>query len=334
LKPAFVLQKRVSFFVSAGNCGSTANFDRNESHGSYGTGHYVSALRFFVLAGPTAVGKSEIAVEIAEQLGTEIVGADAFQIYRGFQILSGKPPTPLQKRVRHHLIDVLPVTENCDAARYATLAGEEIAELNRRGLVPLVVGGSGFYINALITPLPDLPSSDPELRVQLSAEPLDTLLSELRERDPEAFREIDRSNRRRVERAIEVIRLTGEPFSAHRRPVRAEYQFPGLVLTRPRVDLHRRINERVLWMIENGAIEEVASSSNLSLTTAQMIGVPEIRRFLAKEISLEECVRMVQAATRQYAKRQITWFKKQPFAPFDAEGSVQKAVEFFGRRNW
>jgi tRNA dimethylallyltransferase len=293
----------------------------------------VSALRFFVLAGPTAVGKSEFAIEIAEQLGTEIVGADAFQIYRGFQILSGKPPTALQERVRHHLIDVLPVTENCDAARYATLAGEEIAELNRRGLVPLVVGGSGFYINALINPLPDLPSIDPELRAQLSAEPLDSLLSELRERDPEAFHEIDRSNRRRVERAIEVIRLTGELFSAHRRSTPAEHQFPGLVLTRPRVDLHRRINERVQWMLENGAIEEVASARELSLTAAQMIGVPEIRSFLAKEISLEECVRTVQAATRQYAKRQITWFKKQPFLPFDAEGSVQKAVEFFGRQN-
>ncbi|MBV9733687.1 MAG: tRNA (adenosine(37)-N6)-dimethylallyltransferase MiaA [Verrucomicrobia bacterium] len=293
----------------------------------------VSALRFFVLAGPTAVGKSEFAVEIAEQLGTEIVGADAFQIYRGFQILSGKPPTVLQERVRHHLIDVLPVTENCDAARYATLAGEEIAELNLRGLVPLVVGGSGFYINTLITPLPDLPGSDPELRAQLSGEPLDSLLSELNERDPEAFHEIDRSNRRRVERAIEVIRLTGEPFSSYRRSTPAEHQFPGLVLTRPRVDLHRRINERVQWMLENGAIEEVASASDLSLTAAQMIGVPEIRRFLAKEISLEECARTVQAATRQYAKRQITWFKRQPFLPFDAEESVQKAVEFFVRQN-
>lgn len=291
----------------------------------------VSPLRFFVLAGPTAIGKSEFAVEIAERLGTEIVGADAFQIYGGFQILSGKPSTALQERVRHHLIDVLPVTENCDAARYAALAGEEIAQLNRRGLVPLVVGGSGFYINALVTPLPDLPESDPDLRAQLAAEPLDSLLSELGERDPDAFREIDRSNRRRVERAIEVIRLTGKPFSSHRRSVSAEHQVPGLVLTRPRVDLHGRINERVQWMLKNGAIEEVNSASEMSLTAARMIGVPEIRRFLGKEISLEECIRTVQAATRQYAKRQITWFKKQPFLAFNAERSVQEAVEFFRR---
>ena len=294
----------------------------------------MSALRFFVLAGATAVGKSEFAVEIAERIGTEIVGADAFQIYQGFQILSGKPSTALQGRVKHHLINVLPATESCDAARYAALAAKEIGELNRQGMVPLAVGGSGFYIDSLITPLPGLPSGNPDLRAKLSVEPLDSLLSELKERDPEAFDGIDRRNRRRVERAVEVIRLTGKPFSTYRRSNVAERQFPGLVLTRPRTELHRRISERVRWMLENGAIEEVASAGNLSPTAAQMIGIPEIRRFLAKEISLEECTRTVEAATRQYAKRQITWFKKQPFVQFDAENSVQEAVEFFRQQNW
>src|SRR5215469_12682442 len=139
----------------------------------------MNALRFFVLAGPTAVGKSEFAFEIAEQLGTEIVGADAFQIYQGFQILSAKPSVALQARVKHHLLDVLPATENCDAARFAVLAEKEIADLNRKGLVPLVVGGSGFYIEALLNPLPDLPPSDPLIRSQMAIEPLDSLLTEL-----------------------------------------------------------------------------------------------------------------------------------------------------------
>jgi tRNA dimethylallyltransferase len=295
----------------------------------------MSALRFFVLAGPTAVGKSEFAVELAKRLGAEIVGADAFQIYMGFQILSGKPSTVLQNRVNHHLIGILPATENCDAARYAALAGQEILKLNRQGMIPLVVGGSGFYIEALVNPLPELPGGDPDLRVQLSAEPLDSLLSELKKRDPEAFEEIDRRNRRRIERAVEIIRLTGKPFSAYRRSDRGENQFPGLVLTRPRAELHRRINERVQWMLENGALEEVASAANaLSETAAQMIGVPEIQRFLAKEISLEQCVRTIQTATRQYAKRQLTWFKKQPFLSFDVERPVQEAVEFFRRHEW
>jgi tRNA dimethylallyltransferase len=294
----------------------------------------VSALRFFVLAGPTAVGKSEFAVEIAERLRTEIVGADAFQIYEGFQILSGKPSTVLQDRIKHHLVGVLPVMENCDAAQYTELASKKIQELNQRGVIPLLVGGSGFYIEALLNPLPELPGGDSDLRDQLANESLSSLLSELKERDPAAFEKIDQHNRRRVERAIEVIRLTGKPFSAFRRPNPTSGQIPGLVLTRPRTELHRRINERVQWMLENGAVQEVASAGELSPTAAQMIGVPEIRQFLRQEISLDECTQAMQAATRQYAKRQMTWFKKQPFVPFDAAAPVEEAVEFFKRHQW
>lgn len=292
----------------------------------------MSALRFFVLAGPTAVGKSEFAVEIAERLRTEIVGADAFQIYQGFEILSGKPSTPLRARVKHHLIGVLPVTESCDAARYGELASKEIQKLNQRGVVPLLVGGSGFYIEALLNPLPELPSGDSDLRSRLANESLSSLLSELKERDPEAFEKIDQQNRRRIERAIEVIRLTGKPFSAFRRLTPFGGHIPGLVLTRSRTDLHRRIKERVHWMLENGAIQEVASASALSPTATQMIGVHEIQQFLRQEISLAECTEAIQVATRQYARRQITWFKRQPFVPFDAEATVREAVEFFKRQ--
>ena len=289
----------------------------------------MSALRFFVLAGPTAVGKTDLAVEIAERMQTEVVGADAFQVYQGFQILSGKPSIALRARVKHHLIDVLPVTENCDAARFAALAEKEIRELNRRGLVPLVVGGSGFYIDALVNPLPDLPPSDRLLRNQLAEEPLHSLLAELKRDDPLAFTEIDRQNRRRIERAIEVIRLTGKPFSAYRRPRVNHSQVSGLVLNRPRPDLHLRIDQRVRWMLDNGAIEEVGSAGELSMTVRQMIGVPEINRFLSKEISFQECAHLIQAATRQYAKRQITWFNARPFRTFSAEGSAWDAVQFY-----
>src|SRR6202007_3138098 len=204
----------------------------------------MSVLRFFILAGPTAVGKSDFAVEIAERMRTEIVGADAFQLYQGFEILSGKPSMSLQARVKHHLIDVLPVTENCDAARFAALAEKEIDDLNQKGLVPLVVGGSGFYIDSLLNPLPDLPPSDHLLRNQLAKEPLDSLLAELKRSDPLAFVQIDRQNRRRIERAVEVIRLTGKPFSTYRRPRTNESQVSALVLTRPKPDLHTRIDVR------------------------------------------------------------------------------------------
>ena len=289
----------------------------------------MNALRFFVLVGPTAVGKSEFAVEIAEQLGTEIVGADAFQIYQGFRVLSGKPSAALQSRIRHHLISVLPASESCDAARYAALATKEIQELNQAGSIPLVVGGSGFYIDALLNPLPALPPGNPLLRNELAKETLDSLLAELERRDPETFGQIDQKNRRRVERAIEVIRLTGRRFSSYRRAQISGSQLPGLVLTRPRSELHQRIDERAHWMLENGAIEEVASASELSLTARQMIGVSEISRFLRKEISLEECARLIQIGTRQYAKRQTTWFRARPFTSFPADGSTSDAVQFY-----
>jgi tRNA dimethylallyltransferase len=292
----------------------------------------MSPLRFFVLAGPTAVGKSEFAVEIAEQLGTEIVGADAFQLYQGFDVLSGKPSSVLQSRIRHHLISVLPASENCDAARFAALATEEIHKLNKQGLTPLVVGGSGFYIEVLLSPLPELPPGDPVLRSQLAKEPLESLLNELKCRDPEAFDGIDQQNRRRIERAIEVIRLTGKLFSTYRRPRINDSQVSALVLTRPKPDLHQRIDERARWMLENGAIEEVASAGELSMTARQMIGVSEISRFLSNEISLEECVQLIRAATRQYAKRQITWFKSKPFRTFPADGAALDAVRFYRER--
>lgn len=289
----------------------------------------MNALRFFVLVGPTAVGKSEFAVEIAEQLGTEIVGADAFQIYQGFQVLSGKPSAALQSRIRHHLISVLPASESCDAALYAALATKEIQELNQAGSIPLVVGGSGFYIDALLNPLPDLPPGNPLLRNELAKETLDSLLTELERRDPETFGQIDQKNRRRVERAIEVIRLTGRRFSFYRRTQISGSQLPGLVLTRPKSELHQRIDERAHWMLENGAIEEVASASELSPTARQMIGVSEISRFLRKEISLEECTRLIQIGTHQYAKRQTTWFRARPFTSFPADGSASDAVQFY-----
>ncbi|MFZ0504263.1 MAG: tRNA dimethylallyltransferase, partial [Chthoniobacterales bacterium] len=199
---------------------------------------------------------------------------------------------------------------------------------NQRGLAPILVGGSGFYIEALLNPLPDLPPSDPELRRQLAGQPSESLLSELHRLDLETFNRIDQHNRRRVERAVEIIRLTGKPFSAYRRSNPAGAKFRGLLLTRPRQQLHHRIDQRVRWMLENGAIQEVASAGDLSPTAAQMIGVPEIREFLLEAISFEDCLQTIQAATRQYARRQITWFKKQPFVPIDAETSIDDAVAF------
>ncbi len=224
----------------------------------------MAPLQFLILAGPTASGKSELAIRIAERLNTEIVGADAYQIYEGFDILSGKPDSAERQRVRHHLISVLPPAELGNAARYASSAVKIIRELNRGGQVPLVVGGTGFYLKALTHVLPDLPGRNEDLRREFGSTPLPTLLEQLRQLDPLSFAQIDGHNRRRVERALEVCRLTGRPFSSFENSV-SDAKFIALWLDWPRDELYARIDARVDRMLASGAIKEVAAAPGLAL---------------------------------------------------------------------
>jgi tRNA dimethylallyltransferase len=290
---------------------------------------FVDPLQFFILAGPTAVGKSEMAVRLAEYVRTEIIGADAFQIYAGLDILSGKPSLGFRERVPHHLVGVLPLAQTCDAARYAELASEQIRCLNARGLRPLVVGGTGFYLSALTHPLPELPGADPAIRAELAGRSLTSLLAELEARDPICLRQIDRNNRRRIERALEVCRVTGRPFSAFKVSRQSRVNVPALLLERPREDLNRRIDHRVEKMLEDGAIEEVRATDQISQTAAQMIGFAEIKDYLAGRRSRKSCIEAIQLATRQYAKRQLTWFRRQNYLPFPASGELAEAAALF-----
>jgi len=166
-----------------------------------------------LITGPTAVGKSEIALRLAEQLGGEIISADSMQVYRGLDIGTAKPPPAERARVPHHLIDILDLTESFDAAQFARLAHRAVAEIQSRGHVPVLCGGTGLYFKAFLEGLGETPSADAKLRAELESAPLENLLAELRERDPAAYEKIDRQNPRRVIRAVEVIRLTGKPFS-------------------------------------------------------------------------------------------------------------------------
>src|SRR6516165_7299107 len=170
--------------------------------------------KYMVLAGATGAGKTDLAIEVAQSLHTEIVGADAFQIYLGLDVLTGKP-TPSQLRsIKHHLVSFVPLTDTFDAYRYAALARRTILTLNQRGVIPLVVGGTGFYVQALERPLPSLPSAIHSLRFELEQKSTPTLLEQLAIRDPVAFDRIDRQNRRRVIRALEVCISSGKPFSS------------------------------------------------------------------------------------------------------------------------
>ena len=168
------------------------------------------------LAGPTAVGKSEIALRLAETIGGEIISVDSMQVYRGLDLGTAKPTPAERARVAHHLIDVVGLTEAFDAARFVTLAGAAVEDIQSRGRVPVFCGGTGLYFKAFREGLGAAPPSDAALRAELEAAPLETLLGELRELDPVTYERIDRQNPRRVIRAVEVIRLTGRPFSAQR----------------------------------------------------------------------------------------------------------------------
>jgi tRNA dimethylallyltransferase len=268
---------------------------------------------FFIIAGPTAIGKSEIAVAVAERCGGEIIGADAFQIYRGLDILTAKPSPALRARVPHHLIGAIPLTQSLDVGQYLNLARECIAQVSARGRVPLVVGGTGMYLRALMRGLADLPGADAALRAELEARPLADLQAQLAQLDPESASRLDLQNPRRVIRALEVCLLTGRPFSSFRE------QWPepapascGVVLTLDRATLNARIDRRTEAMFEAGVLEEVRASGEIGSTASQVLGLRELRADLRGELDRESCIAALAQATRQYAKRQMTWFRREP----------------------
>jgi tRNA dimethylallyltransferase len=285
--------------------------------------------RAFFIVGPTATGKSELAADVACEIGAEIVSADAFQIYRGLNLLTAKPDASTLGRVPHHLIGTTPVHEEMNAEKYRRAASRAIDEIHSRGKLAIVVGGSGLYIKALTHGLAKLPESDPTLREKLTAMSLDELRSRLIELDSEAAGKIDMKNRRRVVRTLEICLLIGKPMSTQRKvwtvaagAGRGEpgstIPASGVFVFRDREELYARINRRVERMFESGVIEEVRAAGEMSTTASQMIGLHEIRQLLNDEMSITQCVAAIQQATRRYAKRQLTWFRRQTnFSPLN-----------------
>jgi len=273
--------------------------------------------RAFFIVGPTATGKSELAADVAAEIGAEIVSTDAFQIYRGLDLLTAKPEAATLAKAPHHLISKMLLTEEMNAEKYRRVAMRAIEEINSRGNLAIVVGGSGLYIKALTHGLAPLPQSDPKLRQKLNGMSLDELRSRLAELDPETARKIDIKNRRRLVRALEICLLSGKPLSAAVAGVgdsgRPGSSIPatGVFVFRDRNELYERINQRVETIFERGVIEEVRAAAVTSATASQMIGLREIRELLAGKKSLPQCIAEIQQATRRYAKRQLTWFRRQ-----------------------
>lgn len=266
----------------------------------------------FLILGPTAVGKSAFAVSVAERCGGEIVSADAFQVYAGLDGLTAKPSPDLLARVPHHLVGEVPLTESWDVARWLALAQKRIGEIHRRGRVPIIVGGTGLYIRALTRGLAELPPASPALRTELGLRPLTDLQRQLVELDSESASRIDLHNPRRVIRALEVCLLTGRPFSSFREQWQGTPSgWRGITLSRDRDELYVRIDARTREMFASGVIEEVRRLPAIGATASQTLGLREIRAHLAGEIAEAECLAAIQQATRRYAKRQLTWFRRE-----------------------
>ena len=272
-----------------------------------------------LLTGPTASGKSAVAIALAERIGGEILSVDSMQVYRGLDIGTAKPTAEERDRVPHHLVDVVGLTEPFDAARFVSLAREVIADLSARGRVPILCGGTGLYINAWLGGLGSAPPPDPALRTELEGLDTAALLDELARKDPVTLDEIDVQNRRRLIRAVEVIRLTGRPFSLQRArwPERGGTMLAGRAfgIDRDRSDLVDRIHRRVDRMFGDGLVAETAQRLTEGLrenrTAMQAIGYRQVVEHLEGKRSLWETRELVQAKTRQFARRQRTWMTGQ-----------------------
>jgi tRNA dimethylallyltransferase len=292
------------------------------------------------VCGPTASGKSSLAIELACLLDGEIVNADAYQLYRGLEIISAAPDASELICAPHCLYGVLEQEELCDAMQFRKMALTAIAEIQSRGKLPIITGGSGLYLKFLSHGPSPVPTGDEALREQLALESDDALVARLCEIDPEGAELTNLKNRRYVMRALEICLLSGRKMSELKNDWKhksdaIEKNLRGVYLQWDKDLLRDRINRRVDIMLELGAIEEVAALKNPSATCEKAIGIPQIKSYLAGEIDLTECKERIAAATRQYAKRQRTWFSKENWltpCPIDPDTVMKDLAEELARK--
>jgi tRNA dimethylallyltransferase len=298
-------------------------------------------LPLVAIVGPTASGKSALGVWLAERFAGEVVACDSTQLYRGFDIGTAKPSLRERRNIPHHLIDVLDPAEEATAGAYRHLALAVLEELRRRKRLPVLTVGTGLYLRALVEGLAEVPQRSEELRERLRASakkhPADYLHRVLKKLDPEAALKIAPADEQKLIRAIEVCILARKPISEVHRTGRTPLQGWRVVkigLAPPNEKLHERIKARTAAMLEKGWLREVQAllESGLHETVKpfDFIGYRELRDVLRSEMSLEKARDAIQQATRRYAKRQLTWFRKETnvrwFAGFGDEGELQAEV--------
>lgn len=308
-----------------------------------------------ILAGPTAVGKSDFSVKVAKALGGECISADSIQVYKGLNIGSGKITEEEMEGVPHHLLDILDPKEDYDASAFQRMAREKVEEIYRRERLPILVGGTGFYIQAMLRDIDFQEEDEAEkerLRSKLEKEMEErgsiALHEELKLADPVSAEEIHPHNRQRIMRALEYFYLHKSPISKHNREEKekeALYDSLFLVLNRNREDLYEGINARVEKMFQDGLVSEVEAFYKKGYTEHSPgfkgIGYRELFPYLRGECSLSECKALIQQNSRHYAKRQLTWFKREKNTIFveaenfksreeEAEWIIEKCMSKWG----
>jgi tRNA dimethylallyltransferase len=287
-----------------------------------------------IICGPTATGKSDLALEVAEKYDGEIINADSMQLYKGMDIGTAKLSITERRGVPHHLLDILTVDQDASVAQYQSLARTAVDEIRGRGKTAIVVGGTGLYIKSIIDEM-NFPETDPELRKKLEEEAdlLGTaaLYSRLQLQDPEAAQAIEPANTRRIIRALEVISVTGQPYSANL-PSDTSLKYPEalhLGLAMERSSLAPRIESRVHRMFEGGLVAEVEALINQGLlrgaTAQRAIGYAQVIAMKHGDINEAQAIEETIVATRQYVRRQETWFKRDSRIQWIAEGQPRLA---------
>lgn len=299
-------------------------------------------LPVVLLMGPTASGKTALSLALAERFDVEIISVDSALVYRGMDIGTAKPDAATLHRIPHHLIDILDPADAYSAARFAADARRLIGEIRRRKRLPLLVGGTMLYFRALTRGLSELPPADPAIRAQIDADAVALGWPRLHERlatlDPHAAARLHPNDGHRIQRALEICLLTGRPGSEWLAQGRlAAFEGPHIKLAPnppARERLHRRIADRFRQMIEQGLVDEVArlharGDLHLGLPSMRAVGYRQIWRHLDGELELDEAVEQGIAATRQFAKRQLTWLRAEDDVNYldpDADNLVDRAV--------
>lgn len=299
--------------------------------------------KLIILAGPTASGKTSVSIDLAKRLGGEIISADSMQVYKYMDVGTAKISVEEMQGVKHHLIDVLDPKEDFNIVKFQNMVKCSIEEIVKNGHIPILVGGTGFYIQSVIYDI-DFNNEDDNSSVRKKLEEeydtlgADFMHEKLKKIDIVSAQNIHKNNKKRIIRAIEYFLINNEPISSHnevQREKKSPYDYRFFVLNPPRDILYERINKRVDIMLENGLVDEVKKLREMGLSTAnismQGIGYKEIIEYLDGEVSLETAIENIKQNTRHMAKRQVTWFKREKDViyvdPFSFE-SNDKIVDY------